>query len=101
MTIKTIVFGFVAALISLQAIPASGQEACGERAKFMTNLANNFNEQPVAMGLTNKGAVIEVFSSNKSGSWTFLVTMPSGITCVVASGSGWELLKIKIAGEDS
>ena len=45
------------------------------------------------MGLTDKGAVLEVFAS-KNGSWTFLVTMPSGLTCVVASGQSWESLKV-------
>ena len=44
------------------------------------------------MGLTDKGAVLEEYAS-KTGSWTFLVTMPSGLTCVVASGQSWEFLK--------
>ena len=38
-----------------------------------------------------KGAVLEVFASKK-GSWTFLITMPNGLTCVVASGQSWETL---------
>ena len=41
------------------------------------------------MGLTDKGAVLEVFAPKK-GSWTFLITMPDGLTCVVASGESWE-----------
>ncbi len=43
------------------------------------------------MGLTDKGAVLEVFAS-QNGSWTFLITMPNGLTCVVASGQSWETL---------
>ena len=68
---------------------ALAQQACGERAKFMIKLEQSFAELPVAMGLTSKGAVLEVFAS-KNGSWTFLLTMPNGMTCVVDSGQAWE-----------
>ena len=71
--------------------PAAAQQACGERTKFMNKLEETFAERPIAMGLTEKGAVLEVFAS-QHGSWTFLITMPSGLTCVVASGRSWETL---------
>ena len=71
--------------------PAAAQQICGERAKFKNKLEQSYAERPVAMGLTNKGAVLEVFAS-KHGTWTFLITMPSGLTCVVASGESWETL---------
>ena len=69
--------------------PAAAQQACGERDKFMNKLEKTFAERPIAMGLTDKGAVLEVFAS-QHGSWTFLITMPTGLTCVVASGQNWE-----------
>ena len=71
--------------------PALAQPACGERDKFMNKLEKTFSEHPIAMGLTEKGAVLEVFAS-RHGSWTFLITLPSGLTCVVASGQSWETL---------
>ena len=71
--------------------PAVAQQACGERAKFTLKLEETFSEHPVAMGLTDKGAVLEVFAS-KSGSWTFLITMPNGLTCVVPSERSAESL---------
>ncbi len=70
---------------------AIAQQACGERAKFMAKLEETYAEHPIAMGLTDKGAVIEVFAS-ENGSWTFLLTLPDGLTCVVASGRSWESL---------
>jgi hypothetical protein len=33
--------------------------------------------------------VLEVFASD-TGSWTITVTLPSGMTCLVATGQGWE-----------
>ncbi len=88
------------ALIAFQPVPASAQAACGDRAKMITHLGATYSEQPVAMGLTSSGAVIEVLTS-PSGTWTFLVTEPSGLTCMVASGEGWESLSITPAGQIS
>lgn len=99
MNIKSIVIGFAAVLFILQATPASAQE-CGPRDIFKNKLADTYSEHPIAMGLTNKGTVLEVFTSEK-GSWTFLITMPNGMSCVVATGSAWEMLKIKALGEIS
>ncbi len=73
--------------------PADAQPTCGDREKFLVKLEESFAERPIAMGLTNKGAVLEVFAS-QHGSWTFLITMPDGMTCVVASGQSWESLAI-------
>ncbi len=96
--LRSIIFALGVALIGLQADPASAQQVCGERTKLMTDLGKKFAEQPVAMGLTSTGAVIEVLSS-PTGSWTFLVTSPGGQTCMVASGESWETLPITIAGQ--
>ena len=89
-----------AALIAFQAAPAGAQATCGDRAKMITHLGAIYSEQPVAMGLTSSGAVIEVLTS-PSGTWTFLVTEPSGLTCMVASGESWESLSITPAGQIS
>ena len=80
--------------------PAAAQQACGERANFLNKLEESFAERPIAMGLTDKGAVLEVFASQK-GSWTFLITMPTGQTCVVASGQSWETLAAVKTGQIS
>ena len=74
--------------------PVVAQQVCGERDKFTNKLENTYAEHPIAMGLTEKGAVLEVFAS-QHGSWTFLITMPSGLTCVVASGQSWETLTVE------
>ena len=42
--------------------PAHAQQACGERATFMNKLEERYSEHPIAMGLTNKGAVLEVLA---------------------------------------
>ncbi len=87
--IRSIIIALGVASVLFPFSPAFAQQVCGERAKFMIKLEETFAEHPIAMGLTDKGAVLEVLAS-KNGSWTFLLTLPGGLTCVVASGRGWE-----------
>ncbi len=89
-----------AAFIALFATPVGAQTVCGERAKFIEMLGTKYLEEPVSMGLTSTGAVIEVFTSPK-GSWSILLTYPTGSTCMVAAGDKWEALPLPVAGEMS
>ncbi len=77
---------------TLAAFPAMAQEApCVKRSLFLNHLSSNYQEAPIAMGLTSSGTVLEVVVS-KSGTWTIIVTLPNGVTCGVASGESWEKL---------
>ena len=47
--------------------------------------------QDVGCGCNGRNnAMVEVFASEETGSWTILVTMPTGVTCLVASGEAFE-----------
>ncbi|MFQ5786081.1 MAG: hypothetical protein ACE5H8_14835 [Alphaproteobacteria bacterium] len=93
-----LVLGIVFAV--LHGAPAAAQAVCGERATFVAFLEENYAEQPVALGITAEGRLIELLTS-PSGSWTMLVTYPNGPTCMVASGENWEELPPPVAGEVS
>lgn len=82
--------GFVA--IILAASPSPAQRICGQHADVTKKLETNYKELPVGMGLSTDGGLIEIYSSEK-GTWTILVTRPSGITCLVAAGDNWEAVK--------
>ena len=71
--------------------PSLAQSACGERSRFLDQLQQQYGENPTAIGLVSNGSLLEVLTSTK-GSWTILVTQPSGVTCLVASGDAWETL---------
>ncbi len=79
---------FVAAFA---AFPALAQETptCVKRSDLLNHLATNFDESPVAMGLTTSGKVLEVVVS-AGGSWTIIITTPSGISCGIVSGESWK-----------
>ena len=76
------------------AFPAMAQEPapCVKRTDFLSHLSSNYDEAPVALGLTASGRVLEVVAS-EGGSWTIIVTMPNGVSCGIASGEHWELVK--------
>ncbi len=85
---------------SLIAFPALAQQVgpCETRANFLDHLSETYKEAPVAMGVTSNGHMLEVVAS-ESGTWTIIVTAPSGITCGLVAGESWETMKIALIDE--
>jgi hypothetical protein len=84
------------AMLILAALPAPSaaqQPRCLERAQVLDLLENRFGETRRAMGVAHGNAVVEVFASDESGNWTITVTLPSGMTCLLASGHGYETME--------
>ena len=79
------------ALVAWFAIPTAAHAACAYRQEVHETLSRQYQERPVALGLTDDGRLIEVLVS-AAGSWTILLTAANGITCVVAAGEAWEPL---------
>jgi hypothetical protein len=83
-----------AVLVAAISLPASAQQqqqpACAKRNDVLKHLSAKYTEAPVALGLANNGGVIEVLSSKTGSSWTIIITMPEGPTCMVAAGENWE-----------
>lgn len=85
----------VAAAAALIAAPAYAQSAgpgpaCVKRADLIKHLEARYHEAPSAVGIADNGALLEVFSSKSGETWTVTVTMPNGISCMVASGQQWQ-----------
>ncbi len=66
---------------------------CAPREQVVAGLATGFDEVRRGAGLTrsNQGQaqVFELYTS-AAGSWTILVTLPDGISCLVTSGEAWQ-----------
>jgi len=71
---------------------AQNARNCGQRDAVLSRLAEGYGESRQSMGLGANNAVMEVFASSETGSWTITVTMPNGLTCLVASGQSFEEL---------
>lgn len=89
-----------ASLIALSALPASAQMACGPRAAIVAALAAKYHETRSGVGLSSRGAIIELFVSEQ-GTWTMLLSGPGGMSCVVETGTNWEGQPPKVKGEDA
>ena len=69
---------------------AQSQRNCGPREAVVERLASSYGETRQSVGIGSNNAMVEVFASEETGSWTILVTMPTGVTCLVASGEAFE-----------
>ena len=65
---------------------------CGPRDAVVARLAERFGETRQSIGLGADNAVMEVFASAETGTWTITVTTAAGLTCLVASGQAFEIL---------
>jgi len=73
-------------------VAAQNGRNCAPRDAVVDRLASGYGETRQSMGLGANNAVIEVFASDETGSWTITVTTPNGLTCLVASGQSFETL---------
>lgn len=63
---------------------------CYSYAEVARQLAGDYHEAPVSLGLQADGNLLQVFSSRATGSWTIVSTSPQGVACVLAAGQHWE-----------
>ena len=63
--------------------------ACAPRAALATKLAADYGETLSARGLQNPNALIEVFASAESGSFTVLISRADGMSCILSTGTHW------------
>ncbi len=69
---------------------AQTRTACAERTTVVKRLAEKYGETLQSLGLHQNNAVVEVYASDETGSWTILMTRPDGVACLMASGQMWE-----------
>lgn len=84
-------FGLVALLAALQAARADPL-ACGARSEIVAQLATRYHETRRSIGIAANNAVLEVFASEESGTFSILVTLPTGQSCLIASGADYQPL---------
>ena len=83
----------LAMAIGLPAASLAQGQNCGKRDSVVERLSAKYGESRQSIGMAPKGRVVEVYASLETGTWTITVTMPNGITCLVASGQSFENLE--------
>lgn len=93
----------LASAACLLAAPAIAQQNCAPREAVVTSLQNNYGETRRSVSLTANGMVVETWASADTETWTFTYTRPDGLTCMLASGVGYEAVveDLPPAGSDS
>lgn len=72
----------------LAALPAFAQaQGCIARAQLVEALRSGFGEEVTRQALTSSGQIVE-FAEAESGAWTLFITLPSGMSCPMAAGTG-------------
>lgn len=79
----------VAGTMALWPRPAMAQQACGERHVIVASLGEDFGEARRHVVPASLSAFYEFFASERTGSWTLLLSDATGISCVVATGDDW------------
>ena len=66
---------------------------CAAHDDVMNGLAVNFAETRQSIGMASDQTLMELYANTDAGSWTLIVTLPNGMSCLVASGTDYETVK--------
>ena len=73
---------------------------CGDRQDLVNFIEKKFKEHRVAYGLSQKSTEAFEFFASEKGTWTAMMTMNTGQTCIMATGHSWETLEL-VAGHQT
>lgn len=93
-------FGIGAMMLAAQQTQAQTGN-CADHAQVVARLAERYGESRQSIGLGSDNAVVEVFASLDTGSWTITVTRPGGLTCLVAAGEAYQYVNEPLAQFDT
>jgi hypothetical protein len=77
------------------------QANCAPREIVVERLAEEYGESRQSIGLGHNNAVMELFASPDTGTWTITVTTVNGLTCLVASGQAFEAVMEALPAQGS
>lgn len=59
-------------------------------------LAQRYGEVPLGVGLANDGNLLELLTSDGGETWTLLVHLPGSVSCLLATGTDWQILRWEV-----
>jgi hypothetical protein len=82
-------FGFGAMILAANDVSAQTRN-CADHAQIVERLATSYGESRQSVGLSSDNAMVEIFASAETGSWTIVVTRPDGPSCLIAAGQSFQ-----------
>lgn len=86
---RTFTAGLALGIAVIAAPSAEAQNNCGPRDLVIERLSEKYTERLTGGGLQNQNTFLEVWTSDKTGSFTVLMSYATGMTCIVATGHNW------------
>jgi hypothetical protein len=62
---------------------------CGPRDMLTTQLRADFSEHPSGVGVTSAGTLLELWKTKGGETWTVVLSLPDGNSCIGGSGNDW------------
>ena len=62
---------------------------CVPRDVLTTKLQADFSELPSGVGVTSAGTLLELWKAKGGETWTVVLSLPDGNSCIVGSGNDW------------
>ena len=76
-------------IAATSAAPAQGR-LCAKRDDVVKQLASVHGESRQSVGLQKNARVMETFANHETGTWTIIVSLPTGLSCLVAAGEAFQ-----------
>lgn len=80
-------FGFAILILAMDRAHAAAE--CGARQDVIQALETRFGETRRSVGLASGQALIETFASDTTHTWTIILSMANGTSCLLASGQAY------------
>ncbi len=77
-----------ASLMSLSASLAAQTPNCAPR-EAVTQKLTGVGEAQAGIGLAKQGTLIEIWTSDATGTWTVVMTFTNGMSCIMSFGENW------------
>lgn len=90
----------VAGLVSATSAALAQSQPCDQRKNVLGHLAKKYQEAPIAIGVTSTGSLVEVLTTGDGETWTIIVSSPNGMSCLLAAGEGWRIIKFDDPASD-
>jgi hypothetical protein len=80
------------AIATTSFVPSAQASSCADRTLVVERLQSKYAEQLTASGLqygAQADALVEIWTSPDTGTFTVLVTLANGTTCILAAGTNF------------
>ena len=102
--IKHLFRAVAAVIVILATAPAWADDApCAERDVVVDRLQTHYEEVHAGSGLQTRSdtqALVEVWASRETGTFTVMLTSPNGVSCVLATGTNWQFSAVEPEASD-